>query len=141
MRETDPIVVAKALSEYQDIIGDEFNPILWVADDKNIVLRKGDSFSLFQYDSPGVYTGHYFFSKGDRGKKAIVLGKQMLAEVFDEHGAKVVRGLTPLQNLPARWTARQLGFESFGVVSVVSGPCELFIQTAEQFRSIGNNNG
>lgn len=134
MRTYNPLDIAMGLAVYHEIIGGEFNPFEWIADERNIALQVGDSFGIFQYDADGVYTGHYFFSLKDRGKKAIALGKEMLKDAFDQHDVKVVRGLTPLQNRPARWMARQLGFKSFGVVDIISGPCELFIQTADQFR-------
>lgn len=106
-----------------------FEPDIWINDDKNIALtdNKGN-FSLFEYNLPGVYTGHWFFPYA-RGRQAINLANEMLDEIFapDKYDVKIIRGLTPLQNLGARWLARQVGFKSHGVTQTEAGPCELFI--------------
>lgn len=85
---------------------------------------------MFEKSSDGIYTGHYFFVV--RGKAALKLAKGMLNFFFENTNEKVLRGLTPLTNLAARWMSRQLGFKGHGVVHTASGPCELFIITKER---------
>lgn len=134
MRHYNPPELAQAMEPYyNELVG--FNPIEWLKDERNIALTDGlGSFSLFEYNLPGVYTGHWFFQV--RGKEAIRLAEQMLSEIFsDAYDVKVIRGLTPLQNLGARWLAKRMGFTGNGVTQTENGPCELFILTKDQYRS------
>lgn len=111
----------------------------WLANEKNVAIVSEDgSVGMFEYERPGIYTGHYFFTLQMRGKRAKSLALEMLSEMYDR-GAELIRGLTPLQNLAARWMTRQLGFTSHGVVTTLVGPCEIFIQTRDEF--IGRQNG
>jgi len=44
-----------------------------------------------------------------------------------------MRGYTPVDNRAARWINRQLGYTSYGVLSQLNPPCELFIVTKQEF--------
>lgn len=108
-----------------------FHPVEWLSRPENIAITDGcGNWSLFELSSDGIYTGHYFFVV--RGKVAKKLALEMLDFFFDNTGVKVLRGLTPLQKLGARWMSRQLGFKGYGVVQTANGPCELFILTKER---------
>ena len=114
-----------------------FDPEQWIKDDKNICLTDGNkNFTLFEYNSKGVVTGHYFFVY--RGKAALSLCKEMLREIFSEkyNDIKVIKGLTPLEKLGARWMNKQLGFKSYGVVFTLVGPCELVMLTKEEWKGL-----
>lgn len=104
----------------------DFNPEEWLANPNNIMLSdaKGNV-TLWDKNIDGVYTAHIFFVIKGRAAKSLAL--EMIDKFWDITKEKVVRGLTPLENLPARWMARQLGFKSYGAVQTVFGPCELFI--------------
>lgn len=105
-----------------------FEPDEWLRTTENICLSDGKgNVSLFEKGSDGIYTGHYFFVI--RGKAARTLASEMLDVFFAETDARILRGLTPLTKLGARWMSRQLGFEGHGVVQTGNGPCELFIKT------------
>lgn len=120
----------------RDMIGSvDLDVEAWLAAEENVALIDADtgSVSMFEYLAPEVYTGHYFFSHQARGRKALDLGKAMLETAFGF--AKVIRGMTPLQKRAARWASRQLGFKSYGVIFPVEGPCELFMQTRDEFFS------
>lgn len=138
-RVTDPAVLTEELAPYKDTIGDEFEANEWLGNDRNIALTDNNSFGLFQYEIPGVYTGHYFFSNNVRGKEAKRLATEMLIIAFRDYGIRVIRGLTPVKNKKARWMTRQLGFKSFGILDISDDTCELFILTRDDF--IGKNNG
>lgn len=100
-------------------------PEEWIGQDRNIALLDDGDLALFEEESPGIYYGHYFFVS--RGRAARVKGNRFLDELFTNHGAEIVKGLTPVENLGAKWMSRQLGFKSFGVVTPENIPCELFI--------------
>lgn len=107
-----------------------FDPVEWLSIPDNLALTDDSgNWSLFEKGADGVYTGHYFFVI--RGKAALTLAKEMLDFIDKETDIKVLRGLTPLTKLGARWMSRQLGFNSHGVVHTVNGPCELFIKMKE----------
>lgn len=125
MRTFNAKLVAEAVAFFLKKENGGFDPIEWVANPANICLVKGGDLAVFEHERPGVVTGHYYFVS--RGRSAINIGHDFLDEVFDS-GVEVVRGLTPLENLGARWMSRHLGFTSHGVVrSSRTGPHELFI--------------
>lgn len=104
----------------------------WISDPRAIALSDEDgNIGLFEELTPGVYTGHYFFKVRGKGAKALAI--RLLEEVFSEYGAKVVRGLTPLENRAALWMTRHLGFKDYGVIDTEIGPCALFIMTKDEF--------
>jgi hypothetical protein len=129
----DPAVVQKALERYPyDKISLDVDA--WLASPLAIALSDEEgNIGLFEECSPHVYSGHYFFK--DKGKAAKELSIEMLRWVFDEKAGKVVRGLTPVENRPAAWMARHLGFKSYGDVDTWVGPCTIFIMTKDEFES------
>lgn len=109
-----------------------FEPASWLADERNIALTDdGENYNLLEYELPGVYTGHTFYVK--RGKAALRHLRDALKVAFTEHPVEVIRGLTPIKLVAARWMARQGGFKSHGVVQTTIGPCELFILSKHEF--------
>lgn len=105
----------------------------WVSDVANIALVNDDGdVALFECEGPGYYSGHYSFN--NRGRKAIEAGHAFLDEVLNTcYNVEVIRGLTPLENLGARWMSRKLGFTSYGPVKTDLGPHEIFILTRKEF--------
>lgn len=95
---------------------------------KGVALTDGRNYSLFEEDR-NTYFGHWFCL--DKGKKAKEFAKESLKYVFNF--TEVVKGLTPLKNIPARLMSIQLGFKNYGEISTVTGPMILFIQTKEEF--------
>jgi len=121
------------LKEHEEFCYD-FDPAEWLDNSDNIMITDENSnITLWELGSDGIYTAHVFFK--DKGKKAKALALEMIDKFWFISNHKIVRGMTPLENLPARWMARQLGFKSYGVVSVLCGPCELFILTKDNNRS------
>lgn len=114
---------------------ENFDPVKWLDETDNVafVQETDRSIGLFEWEYPGLYTGHYFFQPETRGKAAKALAQEMLSEIFLNYGAKVVRGLTPHTNQAARWMTRQIGFQSYGGVDTEYGPMELFIITLDRF--------
>lgn len=107
----------------------------WLDDEKNIALEEEGDYSLFQYQSPGVYIGHFFYTKS-RGRQAINRSKQFLKEIFNDYSeVKVILGLTPLEHLGARWLSKRIGFKSFGTVETEAGECEMFILTRKDYET------
>jgi len=130
-RTKDVETVVKAVSQYRErILG--FYPEEWLSNDDNIALvDEFGNVSLFEWNYPGVYTGHYFFLV--RGKEALALSREILRIVFTGYGVKVIRGITPLKHLGARWMTKKLGFKSYGIVHTPNGPEELFVLTKEEW--------
>lgn len=114
-----------------------FEPISWLANEENfIIIDEIGNISMFDKYCNDTYTGHYFFKA--RGKRALELAKEMLEFFFDQTGERVLKGLTPITNTPARWMSRQLGFESHGIVSVGEEVFELFIMVRPPRKGIIN---
>lgn len=97
----------------------------WLDDTKNIAIVEGDNVALFEYKSPGVYWGHYFYSSA-RGREAINLSGRILKHVLHKYPITTLLGLTLEANKPARWLSRQIGMNSLGLVETINGQCELF---------------
>lgn len=122
----------KALEPYPELLSPDFDFEEWVADKCNVVLKEGDSVGLFTFEYPGVYSGHYFFTV--RGREAFDLAASMLNEMFRDYGAKVMRGMIPINNRKSRWMSRQLGCESLGYIEdPMNGESEMFYLGLDQF--------
>lgn len=134
-RSKDAALLEKALAPFRrEMLG--FHPETWLADDRNIALTDdGENYNLLEYELPGIYTGHTFYVKRGRAAKAHLHGALRVA--FTEFPVEVIRGLTPIKLIGARWMARQGGFKSHGVVSTLVGPCELFILSKHEYLGTG----
>jgi len=131
-RTYDEIAVSEAVAELgKPVIG--FVPKEWLSDTANIALinQYGDVCLFEASDQIGLYTGHWFFYS--RGKTALEEAKKVGDKIFNQLDFKVLRGLTPLYQLGARWLARKVGFTSYGVVHTSVDICELFILTKEEW--------
>lgn len=131
-RETNHQSLIETMQPYlHETVG--FEPVSWLANPLNICLTNGEGdFSLFERELPHVVTGHYFFKS--RGRQAVRIAREMLAEAFlGAYEIELIRGLTPLQKLGARWMNKQLGFKSYGVVQTLVGPCELVMLTKQEW--------
>lgn len=132
-RTTSYTDIERAVSQYAtEITG--FDPSDWSDNLNNWALSNDNGdIALFEYEYDGVYSGHYFFFS--RGKEAVKAAKSLLKSFWTmNEDAKVIRGLTPLENLGARWMNKQLKFKSYGVIKTSVGPCELVILTKEEWR-------
>ena len=123
MRIFDPSYVLD-LKPFLPIEG--FYPVSFILDEDNVVLRDGLDYAVFEYTTFGVYTGHYFFSS--RGREAIDVGEKFLAEI-KELGAKLIIGYTPVDNKPAKFMNRKLGFSYVSTIDTSEGPHEMYIRT------------
>lgn len=101
-----------------------FEPLSFILDHDNIVIKNGQDYGVFEFTTFGTYTGHYFFKS--RGRAAITSGKQILDELFNEHGACLIIGFTPCEYKAAKWMNRQLGFKAGPIVDTPEGPCQMF---------------
>ena len=108
-----------------------FDPLTFILNHDNIVIKNGLDYGVFEFTTFGTYTGHYFFKS--RGRAAIDSGKQILKELFNEHGACLVIGFTPCEYKTAKWMNRQLGFKPGPAVDTPEGLCQLFTLTKEQY--------
>ncbi len=71
-----------------------------------------------------TYEMHYLFTKQARGKIALDTCRKAISWMFTEHGATVICGATPRDNLPARVMSRALGGTPAGNTTDVFGrPC------------------
>lgn len=108
----------------------------WVSDPQNIALinDQGD-ISIFEIGVKGIYSGHYCFKS--KGREAIKSARGFLDTLFNTcYNIDVLMGLTPVDNRPARWISRQIGFKSMGIVE---GPedksYEMFVLTKREFNN------
>lgn len=134
-RSTDTEQFERQMEEFRDIIED-LDVKGWLENPNNICLVDDrGNIGLLDYASPGLYNVHCFFQ--DRGKDAIKHGRAMLKYAFHYDEVKVMRGLTPLKLIGARWFNRKMGMQSEGVLYYGDEPSELFILTKQMFNDKG----
>jgi hypothetical protein len=110
--------------------GDQvLDPTALLADLKNILLFDEGGGQFFHWRGPGIYEAHSFYLV--RGKDALAKGREAIRLMFEEYGAEKLWRAPPVENRPARWFNRQLGFRSLGIVQMAliyspTGVCELF---------------
>lgn len=133
IRTYDADVIDTAVEQYRHKM-ETFDSKEWLERKENIALVNDyKDVAMFAGMLPSVVIGHYFFHS--RGKYALIAAKEMLREIFSgSYDVKVIEGLTPLENLGARWMNKKLGFKSYGVVDTTSGPCEVVILTKDEWR-------
>jgi hypothetical protein len=123
--------IDNAIDKYRGMAGDG-DLQDWINQEGNLAFVDDlGNVGILHKDSPGVYDSHIFFKS--RGREAIQRAKEMMAFGFDETDCIVMRGYTPVYNKAARWINRQLGYTSYGVLSQLNPPCELFIVTKQEF--------
>lgn len=126
----DPSLLDQLCDAYPEELG-HFDVEDWIANDDNYAYTDGENVGLVEKSSDGVHTAHYFFVV--RGKAAKRLAIEMLDNFFNTTDVNLLRGLTPLPKVGARWMNRQVGFKAAGVVQTFIGPCELFVLSKQDF--------
>jgi hypothetical protein len=106
----------------KDVHGESLDPTALLSDIRNRLYFDERGGAIFAWRGPGIYEGHSFFRV--RGRDAIKAGREVLTHILD---ARLVWGLTPESNRPARWFNRQVGFQSQGMLETPEGPHELFV--------------
>lgn len=101
--------------------------------EKNLMFADGENVGLATYEYPGCYTLHWYFEV--RGREALNLGAAMIKNLFDNYGAKIVRGIVRVDLKASRWAARQIGWKSHGIVRFSDGTDnEVFTMTQEDLK-------
>lgn len=131
-RSYDPDILTAACLPYEY----HFSPdnATWLANHDNLMYVMGEDVGLATFDYPGMYTLHWFMKS--RGKDVLKVGKAMLEKLFSEHDIKVLRGVTPVENRPARFLAKRFGFKTISIEEFLDGPNELMLLTKEDFNQI-----
>ena len=127
----DFFIIDGAIDQYRGMAGDG-DLQEWIDTDGNKAFVDDlGNVGILHRDSPNVYDSHIFFKS--RGREAITRAKEMMSFGFENTDCLVMRGYTPVDNRAARWINRQLGYTSYGVLSQLNPPCELFIVTKQEF--------
>lgn len=126
----DPEVLTKALGPYDYHMGNDNKS--WLENPENLAYAIGDDLGLASFDYPGVYSVHWFFKS--KGRAAIEVCVTMLDKLFGEHGAEIVRGITPMDNKPARRLAKYVGCETLSIETYPDGEdYEIMVLSKERF--------
>ena len=112
----------------------------WFENPKNLMFAEGRNVGLATYEYPGMYSLHWYYEV--RGREAIELGKKMVRNLFDNYGAETLRGFIRMDLKASRWAVRQVGFNSYGILTFPDGEDnELFMVTKDEFYKKEENNG
>lgn len=129
-RSYDPELMTKAMEPYEYHM--EPDNAAWLSIPHNLMYVSGDDVGLATFDYPGLYAVHWFFKS--RGKAAIKTCIMMLDKVFGEHGAQAVRGVTPMDNKPARMLAKYVGCETISIETYPDGKeYEIMLLSKDRF--------
>jgi hypothetical protein len=133
IRSFDPEVLRKAVEPYPDSFDPNgFDFEAWL-DSRNVMFEEDGSVGLFSYDSPYVYTGHWYFKKGHRPD----LAKDMISVMYRYYGMEVLKGFTPIELRGVILVAKRLGMKSYGVTTgnppFHNKQYELLIMTKNEF--------
>lgn len=120
----------KLVQLFPDNFGEGFAPHEWLDDETgNFILSDGGSnYSLFEKEEDGVYSGHYYFlDETTPTREKIKIANEMIDTVFSQYKARLIVGLTPLNNRPALLFNKWLGFQRVETVTDEAGQkCGLF---------------
>jgi hypothetical protein len=120
-----------AIDKYRGMAGDG-DLQEWIDTEGNMAFVDDlGNVGILHREEPHIYDSHIFFKS--RGREAITKAVEMMKYGFENTDCLVMRGYTPLYNKAARWINRQLGYKSYGVISQLNPPCELFIVTKQEF--------
>lgn len=112
-----------------------FWPPDWVACPLNYALIDNhDNIGLLDYQQPGVYEPHLYFS--DRGREALDRATAMIAWTFDNTDALELQGKTPILCKGAWYIVRKIGFKRTVMHYTEFGPMYGSIMTREMWRKI-----
>lgn len=81
---------------------------------KNVCMLDDYGAALFVYEGPGVYTGHYLYTRRKKGKAAKDFSHSALSLMFDVIHADSVLGQVAETNLACRIMSRALGCKPVG---------------------------
>ncbi len=107
----------------------------WLEDDHNVALSDGNgNVSLFTFERPGVYSGHYYYLNA-RGQEAFKIAKEAVYRIFNYYDAKLLFGLVPKGHKGSTNLTKRLGFQSHGDVEGYGMEMELFILTKKDYEN------
>lgn len=129
-RSFDLPLLLEATKETADVYPQE-DFITWFNMPTNLMFEEDGNVGLATLEYPGVYSLHWYFKV--RGRAAIELAQRMVKNLFDNYGAKSVRGLIRKDFKASRWACRQVGLKSFGFIETPKGEVELFCATRDEF--------
>jgi len=110
----------KSLMDFRPAI--QFRDVYWF-----LINDEGDGATLFEQHAPNTFEFHTMFLPSCRGKRAMKAGRDMLHEMFTEHGAEVIWGGAPVSNRAARMFNRYCGGISHGIrLTPDNGEVEIF---------------
>lgn len=92
----------------------DFTPLLDVPETYVLLSNGKNMASIWEWSAPGVWQGHSIALPEVRGRQAIDVGRAMCRYMFDEVGARLLWGMTPLAHRPAQMFNRLLGFQEAG---------------------------
>lgn len=93
----------------------------FLANPKSVLIGDEHGVVLFAYIGDGVYEGHYLLTDSIGKVKRWKLMRYALRELFTTHGAWVINGVTPRDNMAARMVNRALGFHPVGTATDTMG--------------------
>lgn len=137
-RSFDLDLLLKITGEYNIAPPEDF--IKWFNMPMNLMFVEGDNIGLATYEYSGVYNVHWYYTA--RGREAIELAKRMIANLFENYGAEIIRGMIETKLKASRWACRQVGLTSHGIIyDPKYGECEMFTATKDEFLRKVNTNG
>lgn len=114
------------LGDVNSWAGIDLSPFL--ANPLNVCLLRDNGGAMFTWRGPGIYEVHVFFEQ--RGKEALTVGRQMLAILRSDYGARLFWSPIPISERHVVLYARLMGWRFCGTGLFPNGetmlPCEIY---------------
>jgi hypothetical protein len=123
----------KITDKYPDYF--TFNCEDWLSKPTNFAYQEGENVGFGECKSPGNFWVHFCFHTA-RGRQAVNLTKRMFDRLCEDTGLVSAIGLIHVDNKPAKWVIRQVGFKSLGTTETENGLCEMFYSTRKDLNGI-----
>lgn len=91
---------------------------IWEIIDQGVALSDGEKVGFFFHNrDSGRFDAHSFILPEGRGKYGVKCGKEAIWQMFENHGARLIIGRTPIELRAARMYNRLVGMSPAGIVA------------------------
>lgn len=125
--------IAEALRQAinPEYVDESFTIEKWLREDGAWLYYSEDlkDFAMFEKLPNGWYEGHQWLTSR-KGRAGITFCSAVIEDFFESSDAEGILGLPPVENRPAQWMARRLGFTSGDAFVTPAGWVRLFFLTS-----------
>lgn len=123
----------KTFKKYpREYLPEDFSLAEWLTDINNVIICVDNNYGIFEFQSRGVYNGHYL-SAGGTGQEIKKAFRTIANQFFEITGAEIIHGVIPNNNIGALRLSQWMGATRFDDVDTSAGMASINILTREAF--------